>query len=514
MTTNEYDIIIIGTGAGGGTMAHALASTGKKILVLERGDFLPKETDNWNPEAVGNGIYKTTEMWLDSFGQEFSPYQHYWVGGNTKVYGGALLRLREKDFEKVKHYGGNSPEWEIKYKEWEQWYTRAEQMYSAHGERGIDPTDPPASSEYPFPPLKAEPRMLEIMEGMRKQGLHPAPVPLGVRLGKDAEVETYSQDLSLFDGYPDPSGVKADSHVVGINYALSFKNVTLLRNRKAIKIGTTPDGKKAAHVVVEHENELEAYYGKLIILSCGAINSAALLLKSSTDQHPNGLANSSGLVGCNLMLHNNGAVLAHSAKLNSSKFQKSFLVSDFYFGAYDSTYPLGTIQTMGKPDPVFLKDALGDDYKPGTDLKYFSDRNVDFFITSEDLPQRENCVKVNKDGRIQIFYTPNNLEAYERLKKKLIQIMDMIAKHEGVAGTTKYYGFKLGIGGVSHQSGTCVFGSDPKNSVLDLNCKAHDLENLYVIDTSFFPSSGAVNPSLTVIANALRVAEHLKNNVI
>ncbi len=508
-----YDIIIIGTGAGGGTLARQLAPSGKKILLLERGDFLPKEKENWDPLAVAGGRYKTTEMWRDGNQNAFSPYHHYWVGGNTKMYGGALLRLREQDFGAIQHFDGISPAWPLQYADFEPWYSEAEQLYCVHGERGIDPTDPPASRPYPFPKLPFEPRMTEISQAIRAQGLHPTPIPLALRLPQDANGKSTDRvNLEYYDGYPDPTGSKADSHEIGVAAALLHPNVTLLRNRKALKINTDARGKRAVSVQVAFEGKEETYNADTIVVSCGAINSAALLLRSANEQHPNGLANSSGQVGRNLMIHNNGVVLAYSAKPNPSTFQKAILIPDFYYGAADSPHPLGSIQNMGKADPLLLADAVGDDLnKDGKDAAHFAGHIIDFFITAEDLPRAENRVAVDTEGNIQLHYTPNNLEAYQRLHEKLVGIMDKVAESESVGGSTRYYGFKLGIGGVSHQNGTCRFGTDPHTSVLDLNCKAHDLENLYVVDTSFFPSCGAVNPSLTAMANALRVGAHLLN---
>ncbi len=509
----QFDIIIIGTGAGGGTLAYKLAPTGKRILLLERGDFLPKEKENWDPLEVAKGRYKTTEMWRDAAGKEFSPYQHYWVGGNTKMYGGALLRLRESDFGATRHFDGLSPEWPLKYKDFAPWYDEAEALYAVHGTRGIDPTEPPATNGFPYPALPFEPRMAEVTGQIRRQGYHPAPIPLAIRLPQDLNGRTNDRlHVELYDGYPDPTGAKADSHVVGVQGALQHPNVTLLRNRKALKINTDASGRRAVSVTVACEGMEETYHADTIVVACGAINSAALLLRSANDQHPNGLANSSGQVGRNLMIHNNGIVLAYSAKPNPSTFQKAILIPDFYHGADDSPHPLGAIQNMGKADPLLLADAVGDDLgKDGKDAAHFAGHIIDYFITAEDLPLPENRVAVDAEGNIQLHYTQNNLEAYRRLREKLIGIMDKVAENEGVGGTTKYYGFKLGIGGVSHQNGTCRFGHDPKTSVLDLNCKAHDLDNLYVVDTSFFPSSGAVNPSLTAMANALRVGEILGN---
>ncbi len=508
-----YDIIIIGTGAGGGTLAHALASTGKKILILERGDFLPKEKENWDPILVAKGRYKTTEMWRNQAQTQFSPYQHYWVGGNTKMYGGALLRLRESDFGQSTHFDGVSPEWPMQYADFAPWYDKAEALYCVHGTRGFDPNEPPADTDYPYPALPFEPRMQAVAEGIQKQGYHAAPIPLAVRLPEDngTQVDDHLK-IEFYDGYPDPTGAKAESHVIGIQHALQFPNVTLLRNRKAIKINTDETGRQATSVYVQHGDEIETYSAKTIIVSCGAINSAALLLRSADAKHPNGLANSSGLVGRNLMIHNNGIVLAYSATPNPSTFQKAILIPDFYAATAENEFPLGSIQNMGKADPLLIADAVGDDLgKDGKDEAHFAGHIIDYFITAEDLPRPDNCVTVDTEGNIQLHYTPNNLEAYSQLREKLIHIMDEIARTEGVGDSTQYYGFKLGIGGVSHQNGTCRFGIDPAASVLDLQCKAHDLDNLYVVDTSFFPSSGAVNPSLTAMANALRVAESIKN---
>lgn len=508
-----YDIIIIGTGAGGGTIAAALAPTGKNILILERGDFLPREKENWDPMAVAQGRYKTTELWSDRNGNPVSPYQHYWVGGNTKMYGGALLRLRKTDFVARPHFDGISPEWPLTYEAFEPWYSKAESMYAVHGARGIDPTEPPASADYPYPALPFEPRMQEVAGAIRKQGFHPSPIPLAIRLPEDrGERQADLLHMELYDGYPDPTGAKADSHVVGIQAALQYPNVTLLRNRKALKVETNDTGNRATGVVVDHQGVEESWQADLIVVACGAINSAALLLRSANERHPDGLANGSGLVGRNLMIHNNGIVLAYSATPNPSKFQKAILIADFYNGAADSPYPLGSIQNMGKADPLLLADAVGDDLgKDQKDADHYAGHIIDFFITAEDLPSPDNRVTLDPDGNIKLIYTQNNLEAYNRLREKLIAMMDRVADSEGAGGTTRYYGFKLGMGGVSHQTGTCRFGPDPKTSVLDLNCKAHDLDNLYVVDTSFFPSSGAVNPSLTAMANALRVADHLKS---
>ena len=510
---NFYDVIIIGTGAGGSTLAYRLANSGKKILILERGDFLPKERENWDPEAVfGKGRYLTEEKWYDKENKAFQPFTHYWVGGNTKMYGAALLRMRESDFEENKHFGGVSPAWPLKYNDLEPYYTEAEYLYSVHGERGIDPTEPPASKPYPFPAIAHEPRMKELYDDFRKMGHKPAPLAIAIRLPEDDQRLVGKMNLSLFDGYPDPTESKADAHVVCLKEALKYENVTLAVNKMVYRLETDDSGKKITAVLTRNEDGVEEKFeGNTIVVSCGAINSAALLLRSANKKHPNGLANSSDLVGRNLMLHNNGTVVAISKKRNDAQFQKSLMLTEFYHGAEDSEFPLGTIQMMGKTDPTTLKGELKD-INPDKkfDLDEVSHHSIDFFITSEDLPSLDNRVTLNDNGDVKLEYTENNMEAYRRLRKKLIGMMDGIGCEEGYCKDTAYVGFKLGISGVSHQNGTCCFGVDPKKSVLDVNCKAHDLDNLYVVDSSFFNSAGAVNPSLTIMANALRVGDHLK----
>ena len=508
----KYDYIIIGTGAGGSTLAYKLAKTGKSILVLERGDFIPKEVDNWNPRVVyTEGKYRTKEEWLDKDENAFAPFTHYCVGGNTKMYGAALLRMKVSDFNVVKHYGGDSPAWPLSYDDFETYYMQAEELYHVRGERGIDPTEGPASKPYLYPALEQEPRMKEIYEELQKQGLKPSPIPIGVRLPKDKKTRTAKVNLSLFDGYPDPTESKADAHVIALNPAIKKKNVTLKTNRTVVRLETDASGKRVEKVVcVTPKGKEKVYTADTVIVSCGAINSAALLLKSKSEKHPNGLANSSGIVGRNLMIHNNGTVVAISKHPNTSQFQKSFLLSDFYHNADDSEFPLGTIQLMGKTDPDTLRDEMKE-INPDKvwDIEDIANHSIDFFITAEDLPNPENRVTVTDAGQIKLTYQANNEEAYRRLRAKLVGLLDHLDCEEGYCKDTAYAGFKLGVSGVSHQNGTCRFGTDPSKSVLDLNCKAHDLDNLYVVDSSFFCSSSAVNPSLTIIANALRVGDHL-----
>lgn len=503
----HFDVIIIGTGAGGGTLARALAPSGKRILILERGSFLPRERENWDERAVfEKKRYQAAETWYDRDDRPFHPYTHYWVGGNTKVYGAALLRMRESDFGEVRHYGGVSPAWPIAYEELEPYYSMAERMYTVHGRRGSDPCEPWASAEYPHEPVAPEPRIGELMSGLRAVGARPFPVPLGVRptsVGRGSAPYRFS----MFDGYPDLTEVKADAHVTGVRPALEHDTVTLVTDAKVERLETDPAGREVRRVVAIVAGERVTYRGDVVVVACGAINSAALLLRSASSTHPRGLANGSGQVGRNYMAHQNGCFLAVTATPNPSAFQKHFGLMDYYHGAEDSARPLGLIQLMGKPDAGTVAWLRGDRLA-GLAMDDLRSRTIDFFLTAEDLPSPENRVTLREDGSIRLSYTLNNTEAYERLEAKL---KDLLTRAEALHGRARpeFLSARLGIGGVSHQNGTLRFGTDPAVSVLDVDCRAHEVANLYVVDGSFFPSSSAVNPSLTIMANALRVSERI-----
>ena len=510
----HYDIIIIGSGAGGGTILHELASTGKRILLLERGNFLPREKENWSTKEVfTNERYKTTEMWRDKDGKEFRPGQHYFVGGNTKLYGATLLRMRQEDFKEVTHVDGVSPEWPLSYDDFEPYYARAEEMYHVHGEAGVDPTEPPRSTPYAYDKLPHEPRIQKLADDLTTQGLKPFPLPMGVRLGDDEPKRRSLTGLDRFDGYPDPSESKADAHVVAVQPALFHENVTLKTDRYVERLVTSDDGKTIQEVVVTHDNNKEIYTAPLVIMSCGAINSAALMLRSKNKVHPEGLGNSSGLVGRNLMLHNNSAFLALSKEPNPTIFGKTLGINDFYYGSDDWEYPLGHIQMLAKSDTEMLRAEVPP-VVPGYAVEKMAEHALDFWLTTEDLPQADNRVMLSETGQITLHYTETNRESHRRLKEKLETVLEAIGCETHLIPRGLYFGKKIGIDGVAHQNGTMRFGNDPTSSVLDTNCRVHDIENLYVVDASFFVSSSSVNPTLTIFANALRVADHLKNHVL
>ena len=517
---NRYDVIIIGTGAGGGTLAYRLAPTGKRILLIERGDYVPRETDNWSTRAaVADGKYNIKEAWLDSKGKEFHAGAHYCVGGNTKFYGAALLRMRREDFGEVRHHGGISPAWPIRYEDLEPYYTEAERLYQVHGERGVDPTDPPASAPYSHPPVSHEPRLQALSDDLKRQGLRPFHVPLGVMLDEGNPRKSRCIRCATCDGHPCLVYAKADAQVVCVDPALDHPNVRLLTNALVTRLETGPSGREVTGVQVQRYGVTETYQGGIVVVSCGAINSAALLLRSAGDRHPAGLANFSGLVGRNYMCHLNSVMLVVSLCPNPTVFQKTLAINDYYYASRDWDYPMGHISFVGKTDGNVLA-AGAPKIVPGFTLETMARHALDFWLTSEDLPDPENRVTVSRDGRVQLLYQPNNEEGHRRLQAKVKEFMkkSRCPAHgdrciQDLLPMQAYIGKRIPLAGVAHQNGTARFGSDPRASVLDANCKAHDLDNLYVVDGSFFPSSSAVNPALTIMANALRVGDHLRSRL-
>jgi choline dehydrogenase-like flavoprotein len=508
----DYDVIIIGSGAGGGTLARHLAPSGKSILILERGGWLPREPENWSAEEVfQKNRYVSPSNWRDKNGKFFRPGTHHFVGGATKLYGAALFRLRKEDFEGYAHYDGMSPAWPVSYADFEPYYTQAEEMYAVHGLRGEDPTDPWASKPYPHAPVSHEPRIQQLSDDLAKAGYKPFHTPAGIML--DETNMPYSKCVRCMDcdGFPCVVHAKADAEVCGVRPALEHPNVTLVINAMTFKLNTNAAGTAVTEVVADVDGTHTTFRGGIVVVACGAANSAKLLLISANDKHPNGLANGSDQVGRNYMFHTSQAVLAISKEPNLTKYQKTLGLNDFYFGMGDFKFPVGSIQMIGKSQaPMFRGEKpIETMLAPQFVLEKLAEYAVDFWLMTEDLPKPENRVTVDKDGTITLSYTGTNQVPSDMLYNKLKSMLNSLGMHDTLVPKNIYLKNDIGVAGVAHQSGTCVFGNDPKTSVLDANCKAHELDNLYVVDTSFFPSIGAVNPALTAMANALRVGDHL-----
>jgi choline dehydrogenase-like flavoprotein len=510
---NRYDVIIIGTGAGGGTLARVLAPSGKRVLLLERGTWLPREIQNWTTADVFvDNRYISADTWRDKGGKTFQPQVHYFVGGATKFYGAALYRLRREDFGELRHHDGISPAWPIGYEDMQPYYDRAEKLYQVHGVRGEDPTDP-AGAPYPFPPVSHEPRIQRLSDDLARAGYHPFHAPCGIMLDEGNMPFSTCIRCATCDGFPCLVHAKADAEVVGVRPALEYPNVTLITGAEATKLWTDVAGTSVTEVeVAMDDGRRETFAGDIVVVSCGAANSARLLLASANDRHPNGLANGSDQVGRNYMFHNSQAVLALSTDPNPTVFQKTLAVNDFYFRGPDFEYPMGNIQMLGKSQAEMFRGERPGETRlaPTWSLRDIAHHAVDFWLSTEDLPRPDNRVTVERDGSVRLSYEPSNDVPASRLYAQMKSMLGHLGMHpDHLIPRHAYLKTAIPIAGVAHQAGTCRFGTDPATSALNVDCRAHEVDNLYVVDTSFFPSIGAVNPALTAAANAIRVGDHL-----
>jgi choline dehydrogenase-like flavoprotein len=513
----HYDVIIVGSGAGGGTLAHTLADSGKSILLLERGNFLARETDNWDPRPVFvDGKYISKDTWYDGDGKPFQPQVHYFVGGATKLYGAALYRLRPQDFGEIKHIDGISPAWPLGYDDFEPWYSRAEHMYQVHGNGGEDPTEGHRSEPYPWPAVSHEPRIQQISDDLAQGGYHPFHAPCGIMLNEADRPRSTCIRCTWCDGYPCLVHAKSDADVIAVRPLLGRPNVTLVTGAEVTRLETDSSGRIVTGVAVERDGSREVYTGDIVAVCAGAANSAKILLNSASDAHPQGLANGSDQVGRNYMFHNCKAVVALCTEPNDTVFQKTLGINDFYLPTQDYGYPMGNIQMIGKSNAEAMRGEKPKLTKlsPEWTLTDVAKHAVDFWLTTEDLPKPENRVTTDADGRVHLAYQMTNNDEAFRLYGELRKILNHtgMAEHH-VLRKNFYMDMDIPVAGCAHQAGTCRFGTDPATSVLDTNCRAHELDNLYVVDTSFFPSIGAVNPALTAMANALRVGDHLRERL-
>ncbi|HEY6934907.1 MAG TPA: GMC family oxidoreductase [Marmoricola sp.] len=494
----HFDVVIIGSGAGGGTMAHALAPTGARVLVLERGQMVPQEAENWDPAAVWQRKrYRPDERWLDARGRPFLPFVHYVVGGNTKFWGSVLYRLRRDDFEAVEHADGVSPAWPIDYDTLAPWYDRAERLYHVHGQHGEDPTDE-SRPPFPFPAVPHEPPIAELVAKLRRQGLHPTSLPLGVLAPGE---EGGCMLCSTCNSFPCRIRAKSDADTICMERAVASPSVTLWTGARVLRLLTDDRGERVTGVDVRREGRLSRVTGDTFVLAAGAVNSAALLLQSANARHPDGLGNSSGLVGRRYMAHLSTMMEAvHPWRVNPTVFQKTVAVNDFYRAGDGRRYPLGHLQSQGRAHGPIVQAAAP--FLPRRACDAVVRRGVDWLALSEDLPRESNRVTVGADGRIRLAYRPNNLAPHRQLVREARRIFRR-------AGYWPVISWSFYLQNTTHQCGTLVFGTDPKRSVLDPWCRSHDVANLFVVDASFFPSSAAVNPGLTIIAQALRVADHI-----
>lgn len=491
----DTDVLIIGSGMGGATCAAALAPTGVRITILERGEHIADTSAARDAEAIfQRGAFQNDETWSDPAGGLFNPGNYYYVGGNSKLYGAVMFRYRAEDFDELRHMGGISPGWPISYDEFEPWYQAAEELYEVRGEVGADQTEPAHSGIYPHPPVPHEPGISDAARRLFGQGLSPAHLPLGVDI--DAWL---AGGQTGWDAYPNTGRGKKDAESIGIARALQFKNVQLRTSCRVTGLATASEA-RISSIEFEDDEGKKSITARLVILAAGAVNSAALLLKSANDNFPNGLANSSDQVGRNFMNHNTHAVMSvHPFRKNPSIYQKTLYCNDFYLTGGPNGEPLGNIQLLGKITAPILASQVT---APKPILSWLSNRSIDWYVMSEDLPDPESRVTV-KDDRIILDWRRSNWDAHVCLVRKFKKLLR-------AAGWPVVLSQAFDRTVPSHQCGTVRFGDDPSQSVLDRWCRSHDHSNLFVVDASFLPNSAAVNPALTIAAQALRVSDHIR----
>ncbi|MDF7673216.1 GMC family oxidoreductase [Acetobacteraceae bacterium ESL0709] len=493
------DIVIIGSGVGGGSVAYQLAATGARILILERGDFLPKEVQNREAEAVFiQNRYRTTEEWCREDGSHFRPGQYYYVGGHTKFYGTAMFRFRESDFEETHFDDGISPAWPISYSDLEPYYAQAEALFGVRGEAGVDPTEPPRSGNYPHPAIPHEPVIARMVAGLARQGLRPFHMPSAIDYGDGGACER----CGTCDAFPCMIDAKGDAETSLLKRILDRPNVTLWTNAKVQRLITDGEGKAIKGVEIEHNGKKQVIEAPLFVLSAGAINSALILLRSASEKNPHGVANRSGVVGRHLMNHHlTGLIGILPFSENRTNFPKTVSVNDFYYGLPGDSGARGNIQMLGKIQGAMIRSIHRN--FPVSFADMFGHHTVDWLMMSEDLPKSDSQVRLTREGEVEIAYHPGGWPGHDRFVKAMRHKLRKL-------GFPVILRHSFGIEAPSHQCGTVRMGQDPKRSVLNAFCQAHDHPNLYVVDGGFFPSSAALNPALTIAAQALRVGDHLK----
>jgi choline dehydrogenase-like flavoprotein len=492
------DILIVGSGIGGATLAAGLAGCGASITILERGEQLPDCAAARDTRAIFiDQVWRPKETWRDGRGVRFSPGNYYFVGGNSKFYGAVLIRYRERDFESLEHADGLSPAWPFPYRELEPWYAKAEDMFFVRGQSGEDPTEPPRSTPFPHPAVPDEPSIARVRERLRAVGLKPFSLPLAV------DIERWlARGRTPWDAYPDTRCGKIDAETGPLAEALASPHVSLVTGALVERLLTEANGRRIRGVEVLHQGERRSIRAGLVVLSAGAVNSAALLLRSADESNPQGIANRSGVVGRHFMNHNCTAMLAVDPwQRNDVVYQKTLGLNDFYFDDGRGGPPLGNVQLLGRVSAPILKANLR--LVPEPLLAKLSAHSVDWYLMSEDLPNPDSRVRVD-GGDIVLDWRRSNMTAHRGLVARMREMFR-------AAGYPIALARPFDRRTPSHQCGTVRFGTDPKSSALDPFCQAHDHPNLLVVDASFMPSSAAVNPALTIAAQALRVASHVSS---
>lgn len=489
----DWDYLIVGSGMGGATLAAALAPTGRRVLIVERGERLVDSAEARDATAIfRRGHFKPKETWLDAEGRTFNPGNYAFVGGNTKFYGAVLLRYRAEDFRPLRHMGGATPGWPIAYDVLEPFYSAAERMYRVRGDVAGDPTEPPHSAPYPFPPVPDEPDIAELRRAFAEQGLHPSSLPLGIDLEK-----WLARAPTTWDAFPDSTGAKSDAESCALAEAQRHPNVTLVTGTRVARL--LSEGRRITGVEVEGPQGPATLRARMVCLCAGAVMTAALLLASANGDHPAGLANRSDQVGRNFMNHNLTAMIAvNPMRRNRTVYEKTIQFNDWYLTGGPLGEPLGNVQMLGRVTGPILAGESG---LPLPVAQWLAEHSIHIMAMSEDLPDPSSRV-MWQGGRVVLDWRKTNFAAHDLLVKRLKRAMRR-------AGWPLVLVKGFPKSKPSHQCGTARMGDDPARSVVTPDLRAHDLDNLYIADASVLPTSAAVNPSLTVAALALRLGRHL-----
>ena len=499
----DWDVVIIGSGVGGGCVASSLADTGARILILERGERLPREPQNWDPEAVFvENRYRTTETWYDGTGNAFRPGQFYYVGGHTKVYGTAMFRFRERDFDGVEHAEGTTVPWPIRYAELEPWYAQAERVFGVHGKAGDDPTEPARSGPFPHPPIPHEPVIGEIFERMQARGLHPSHMPAAI----DFHPGGTCIRCGTCDAFPCKIGAKGDAETRLIDPALKHANVQLQTGSLVTRLLTDERGKRIVAVEVERGGERLTISARLFVLSAGAINSAAVLLRSADSKNPNGVANSSGMVGRYYMNHNCTAILAVTPwRVNRDALSQDPHAQRLLLRRQRQRTAAGQSATARQDRGADVARRIAQRSEVVARLARATQRRLvrDVRGPGASRQQRRRCARTAPSSSTGSAATCARTGAGSRWRRSCSRTSASRSCCPNRSAPTR----------PRTSAARRASAPIPPTSVLDPYCRAWDHENLYVVDASFFPSSAALNPALTVAAQALRVGAHLKSRL-
>ncbi len=495
----DYDAVVIGSGAGGGAAAYSLATSGKRILLIENGSLLtdPNLLQDEKQMLLDRIAHEQREFIIN--GRRNRLFIGGLVGGGTSLYGAVLMRPSREDFLPGKYYKDYLPEciheWPVQYDELEPFYEKAEDLYRVSADHSAEtPHIESRRTSYPGKSLPLKPINNQLAQSLTRQGLKPFQLPLAIDSNK-------CLDCPSCPGYGCPNESRSSSFNRCIKPAVENHGLDIWTNTQALKINGNSSGKASTLTVWRKDKgKSEDIAASLFIVSAGAVGSPILLLKS-------GLGASSGQLGRNFMYHAGvlGIGLFPRPTGAADYFIKQLGWTDFYFGTNDFPHKLGYVQALPVPGPLTLQSEAPVPI-PLSVAKFIHARTVGFASTVEDLPRKENRIELSRDGQILLFHKFHEYDLFRSnfLLRRIKRIL-------------KKCGATLAIGATSdqddlhtaHQVGTCRFGKDPRHSVLDPMCKVHGTENVFVIDGSFMPASLGVGPALTIIANALRVSEFI-----